>query len=91
MPELPEVETIRRRLAPALEGSQDAAWTPDGRLLMARGSVISVITPRPGATWAPFVDLAAAKTPGPAVGSITRMAVSRDGRWLAFVAAPQAK
>ena len=78
-------------VATPLDGSQDAAWTPDGRVLMARGTVISVATPATETKWAPFVDLAAEPLRGPAVGAITRMAVSRDGRWLAFVAEPQAK
>ena len=86
----PDTRAIVDLMAP-LEGSQDAAWLPDGRLLMARGTVLSIATPAPEAKWAPLVDLAAAKTPGPAVSSVTRMAVSRDGRWLAFVAEPQAK
>ena len=86
----PDTRAIVDLMAP-LDGSQDAAWLPDGRLLMARGTVISIATPAADARWAPLVDLAAAKTPGPAVSAITRMAVSRDGRWLAFVAEPQAK
>ena len=78
-------------VATPLDGSQDAAWTPDGRVLMARGTVISIAAPAIETKWAPFADLAAATSPGPAVGTITRMAVSRDGRWLAFVAEPQSK
>ena len=78
-------------LMPPLDGSQDAAWLPDGRLLMARGTLISIATPAPDARWTPLVDLTTAKTPGPAVSAVTRMAVSRDGRWLAFVAEPQSK
>jgi dipeptidyl aminopeptidase/acylaminoacyl peptidase len=74
------------------DGSQDAAWLPDGRLLMARGTTILVWSA--GADgWAPFADLAALGTTdggaSPAVSSITRMAVSPDGRWLAFVAEPR--
>jgi dipeptidyl aminopeptidase/acylaminoacyl peptidase len=65
-----------------LEGSQDAAWTPDGRLLMARGTSISMW--RPGTT--AWQELA---TAGPGVGSITRLTVSADGKWLAFVAEPR--
>jgi hypothetical protein len=53
--------------------------------------VISIATPAPEARWTPLVDLATAKTPGPAVSAVTRMAVSRDGLWLAFVAEPQSK
>ena len=86
----PDTRAIRELMAP-LEGSQDAAWAPDGRLLMARGTIISAATPAPGAAWTVFADLSKSATPGPAIASVTRMAVSRDGRWLAFVAEPQTK
>lgn len=86
----PDTRRIREHMAP-LDNSQDAAWTPDGRLLMARGTTISIARPAADAKWEAFADLAASANPGPAIGAITRMAVSRDGRWLAFVAEPQAR
>jgi WD40 repeat protein len=65
-----------------VEGSQDCAWLPDGRLLMARGTTISVWAP--GSTmWSKFADVGT-----PSVSNITRMAVSPNGKWLAFVAEP---
>ena len=73
-----------------VEGSQDAAWLPDGRLLMARGTAVSAWTPGTPA-WVEFANLATPPAGSPAVGAITRMAVSRDGRWLAFVAEPREK
>jgi hypothetical protein len=76
-------------------GSQDAAWTPEGMLLMANGMTIHSWTPG-STTWANFatlsdVDKRGESQPPPAVTSITRMAVSPDGRWMAFVAEPVAR
>ena len=65
-----------------LEGSQDAAWTPDGRLVMARGTAISVWR-QGAASWEELV------TVGPGIGSITRLTISPDVKWLAFVAEPR--
>ncbi|MGD9905973.1 MAG: TolB family protein [Vicinamibacterales bacterium] len=69
-----------RPLVAALDGSpdRDAAWGPDGTLFMARGH--EVFAWRPGAA-----DFRLAGDPG--VGPISRMAVSRDGRWMALVVA----
>jgi hypothetical protein len=77
-------------LVAPVEGSQDAAWLPDGRLLMARGATISAWTPGTPA-WVEFANLVTPPAGSPAVGAITRMAVSPDGRWLAFVAEPRAQ
>ena len=64
-----------------LDGSQDAAWLPDGRLIMARDNSISMW--RPGSsTWEPMARIAS----GPA--NINRLAVSPAGKWLAFVDQP---
>jgi Tol biopolymer transport system component len=60
-----------------LEGSEYCAWLPDGRLLMAKGSVIS--SWKPGTdSWTTFADVPPT--------NITRLAVSPDGKWIAFVA-----
>jgi len=79
-------------LVAPVEGSQDCAWLPDGRLIMARGRTIHMWTPGTDA-WAEVATLNAALDAGPgsspAIDSITRMAVSPDGRWLAFVAEPR--
>jgi hypothetical protein len=64
-------------VARGLEGSDWHAWHPDGTLLMARGN--RLFTWRRG-DWhqlAGFTD--------PAQQQISRLAVSPDGRWLAFV------
>ena len=73
-------------LVPALVGSQDAAWLPDGRLVMARDLTLHVWTP--GSTaWTELVTLAPASD---GFARMTRLAISADGRWLAFVAEPAA-
>jgi Tol biopolymer transport system component len=72
----PKTGTSTALVAP-LDGSQDCAWLPDGRLIMAKGTTISVWTP--GTTsWEPFAEV------GPA--NVNRLAVSPDGKWVAFVA-----
>jgi dipeptidyl aminopeptidase/acylaminoacyl peptidase len=88
----PKTRSVKPLRAP-LQGSQDTAWSPDGHILyMATGSVIqSVDADRPEGKWAPAFRLGGADSSGtgPALDRITRMAVSRDGRWLAFVAEPR--
>ena len=74
-----------------LEGSQDAAWTPDGQqLLMAHDTMIYAATfvSQRTAGWAHRYNLVShvMDTTRPYVRSITRLALSPDGKWLAFVA-----
>lgn len=64
-----------------VRGSQDLAWTPDGRMVMAAGSMIWVRGPDEP-EWAPLIDLQ-----GAGLSEITRLAASPDGAWLALVAA----
>jgi hypothetical protein len=77
-----------------VEGSQDCAWLPDGRLLMARGTTIYAWSPAKPA-WAPLIDFAQLRTmfrlTFPEFTNITRLAASPDGQWLALVADPVAK
>jgi hypothetical protein len=68
------------RISPTLAGVEDFAWTPDGRLLMARESRVYVLN-RTSRTWDPIGDLA-----GAGVSGITRLAVSPAGDQLALVA-----
>ena len=68
------------RIAPTLEGVEDFAWMPDGRLLMARDSRVYVLN-RGSRMWDVVGDLA-----GTGVTGITRLAVSPAGDQLALVA-----
>jgi WD40 repeat protein len=67
-------------IAPAPDGSEDFAWTPDGRLLMAQGLILAEWNPgqKQWETLAVFG--------GRLPGRISRLAVSPDGKWLAMVA-----
>jgi len=69
-----------RPVAPTLGESQDHAWTPAGTLLMAGGGVVH--------WWdAEAESWREATMEEPFDGTITRMAVSPSGEWLAFVGA----
>ncbi len=68
-------------LVEALPGSEDLAWTPDGRMLMAAGSRLFIRDPFKDDDWMPAADLSAA-----GLTSITRLAVSPSGDQLALVA-----
>ena len=62
--------------------SEDLTWLPDGRILMASGSKLFAWQAGT-AGWAEIADLTAA-----GVKRITRMAASRDGKYLALVGEP---
>jgi hypothetical protein len=66
-------------LAEALEGSQDCAWTPGGRLLMARGGRVYALE-RDASQWVGLVTFGE-----PALEGVSRLAVDPAGRWLALV------
>ena len=71
-----------RTLIHAVEGAGEphTAWSRDGRLFAASGT--RIYSWKDGAAeWTPVGDLASAP-----VRNISRLAVSPDGRWLAFVA-----
>lgn len=69
-----------RTIAPLPGPELYHAWTPDGRLLTARGTEVLELVPGSG-TWRRVVDLAEH-----GLGAVTRLAVSPDGRTLAVVA-----
>lgn len=74
----PASKTVRPVVA-ALEGSveRDAAWGPDGTLFMTRGTEVHA--------WRPGQD-GFRLVADPAIGPLSRLSVSRDGRWMALVA-----
>jgi len=69
-----------RRLGPALEGSEDFAWTPAGRLVMARGSELFELDPAGAGPrrWSRVASFGG-------LGTVTRIAVDPTGRWIALV------
>jgi hypothetical protein len=85
----PKTRQIRAGERP-LENSQDAAFASDGTYLMSNGT--SIFTSILGLEWKPILDLASdgSNPQKPAIKSITRLTVSPNGRWLAFVAEPAA-
>lgn len=69
-------------VADTLKASEDLAWLPDGKhLVMGQGSKLSMWTE--GLGWTDIADL----TPA-GVTKITRLSVSRDGKWIAVVGEP---
>jgi len=65
-------------LTPTVEGVEDLAWTPDGAIVM--GQKTKLFLWREGGSWTEIADLAAS-----GVNGITRLTVSRDGKWIAVV------
>jgi tricorn protease-like protein len=64
-----------------LPGTEDYAWLPDGRLLMAKDSKLFVVTPLIGKDWQEIADFSAS-----GLTRITRLAVAPKGNWIAVVA-----
>jgi hypothetical protein len=73
------------RVIRAASDNEFHAWVPSGELLTASRGVLQLWNRERGdaSAWIPFADL---MTNG--VKSVSRLAVSPDGRWLAFVAEP---
>lgn len=66
-------------LTPTLEGSEDLAWTPDDAIVMGQKSKLFLW--REGAAgWVEIADLSRQ-----GVVNITRLTISRDGKWIALV------
>lgn len=86
----PKTKTSSTLFAP-FEAGQDAVWVQDGEMWMASGSKIMRRATK-DAEWSLVADLSSSgsffDSVPPPVKSITRMAISPDGKWLAFVAEP---
>lgn len=79
-----DVDTGQTRpIVPALEGSEDHTWTPDGVVLMGQGSRLCARDPgEPQGSWTQIADLSA-------LGSrISRIAVDPQGTRIAVVLEP---
>jgi dipeptidyl aminopeptidase/acylaminoacyl peptidase len=74
-----------RVVTPAIEGSEDLAWTPAGNIVMGSKSRLFRWTPE-NQRWIQFADLSDA-----GIRAITRLAVSPDGKWIAIVSTPAIK
>jgi hypothetical protein len=83
-----ELDLATRRthpLVPTLRGVDQYAWTPDGVLLMAKGTKLYQWKAGRGSEWQEVADFA-----GAGLQTITRLAVSPRGDRLALVAADPA-
>lgn len=67
-------------IAPTLPGSEDFVWTPDGTVLMGKGSILYQLNPKNGQTWTPLTDLSSA-----GIKQLTRLAIDPKGKKLALV------
>ena len=80
-----ELDVAAKKATPVIEtvqGVEDYAWLPDGRLLMASGSKLFLWgRDNRVSVWQEIADLSSS-----GIGNITRLAVSPDGKRLAFVA-----
>jgi hypothetical protein len=72
-------------LVPAPAGNEYHAWTPDAILLSVNGGILVRWNRALDASrsWLPVADLSKS-----GVKNVSRLAVSPDGKWLAFVAEP---
>jgi len=86
-------QRMTRDLFTPIEGSQDGVWTPDGSefwMGAMNTQILSRAANDASGSWKHKFNLIV--MPGgaasPAIKGITRMAISPDGKWLAFVAEP---
>jgi hypothetical protein len=69
-------------VADTLKASEDLSWFPDGKhLVMGEGSTLLMWTE--GLGWSQIADFTSA-----GITKLTRLSVSRDGKWLAIVGEP---
>jgi dipeptidyl aminopeptidase/acylaminoacyl peptidase len=81
--EIKELDPATRKideLAPTVEGSEDLAWSPRGRLVMGSKNKLFL--------WADDHWLEIANLGDLGIAAITRLAISPDGKWIAIVSTP---
>jgi len=76
-------------LTPAVEGSEDLAWTPDGAIVMGQKGKLMMWRPSTGSGPSAWTEIADLATQG--VENITRLTVSPDGKWIAIVSQAAAR
>lgn len=72
-------QTVRETASAVEDAAEDVACSPEGRLIMGRGSRLFFFEPDDD-RWVQFADLDKQK-----ILSIKRVAVSPDGKWIAIV------
>jgi len=73
----PDLKT--EKLTETIHGSEDIAWTPDGRIISSDGTRFLICDPKKSNGWIPMT--------GPEMKGISRIAISADGKKLAAVIA----
>jgi dipeptidyl aminopeptidase/acylaminoacyl peptidase len=81
----PDGQLTPQRLARLPAGADFIAWTKSGDAITGQGTKLLRLHPGPVAQWQELADLSAA-----GLDRISRLTISADGRWLAFVAEPRA-
>ena len=71
---------LTTRIAPALNGSEDFVWTPDGLLLMCQGAGLYQFNPTSDLRWTQLADFSSL-----GIRQLTRLAIDREGKRLALV------
>lgn len=78
------LDIASRKITPitsTMEGSEDLAWTKDGRIIMSDGSKLFVYDPKLKNEWTE-IEMSLG---GTNISGITRLAMTRDGKKLAVV------
>ncbi len=72
----------KKIIAPTLKNNEDISWTPNGQIVSSDGTDIFMYDPNGNKTWKKLD----ANLPDDQ-GKLSRIAISADGKWIAFVLA----